>query len=454
MIAASADVRGPDDEPAFVTATAQPDEEPPAMTTVVMTGGRLDRDAGTPARGAAAGPTGDPVVTLVRSRADRTTFVRLPYTLYEGSRAWVAPLESELRRLLSPRRHPFLRRTTSALFLVRRSGAVLGRVAAIVNPDRARPGQFDGFFGFFECAHDPRSAQALMESAYAWLRAQGCMTVTGPMSPNLHHECGLLVDGFDDPPLLGMPYNLPYYPHLLSEAGGLQPVMDLLSWRADPRGKRAELVQRLGEWSAGHLGVTMRGVDWRRFDDEVTVVRSLYSRCWDRNWGFAPMTRSEAVHMARQLRSVAPEGIRIAEQEGVAVGFTIVMPDLNQAIAAARGRLARWGVPVGAWRLLRARQHLSRGRLMATGTLPDSAPGLGVVLFAEALREANRQGWKEVDISWMLEDNAAANAPLAAGGAELYKRHRLYARCLAHGHGCPCLAPPRESRTGPEHGTV
>ncbi|MFI9202851.1 hypothetical protein [Streptomyces sp. NPDC053048] len=374
----------------------------------------------------------------MRTRADRTAFVRAPYRLYRDNRLWVAPLETELRRLVSPRRHPYMRRTESALFLARRSGVAVGRVAAIVNPDRTRPGQFDGFFGFFECADDPECAQTLLSSVYTWLRERGCAGVVGPMSPNIHHECGLLVDGFDDPPLVGMPYNWPYYESLLTGCG-LLPVMDLLSWRVDPRGRRAKAVQRMGAWSAEHLGVTVRGVDWGRFDDEVAVVRDLYARAWDGNWGFAPMTAAEAEGMARQLKSVAPDSVRIAGHGERPVGFTIALPDLNQAIAPAHGRLTRWGLPVGAWRLWQARRRITRGRFMATGTLPDSAPGLGVVLFAEALREADRQGWSEVDVSWMLESNVAANAPLAIGGAELYKRHRLYARCLDHARACRCV---------------
>ncbi|MEU4954821.1 hypothetical protein ACFYN3_37445 [Streptomyces lavendulae] len=321
-----------------------------------------------------------------------------------------------------------------------------GRIAVLLNPDRG-PGQFDGFLGAFECVDDAGAATALIDAACAWLRDRGARTVVGPMNPNMHHECGLLVDNHDDPPLIGMPYTAPYYPALF-EAAGLRPVKDLLSLRANTH----SVLERYTRLTDRHLkrhGIVMRDPDRHRFEDEITLVCDLYTRAWRDNWGFAAMSQGEAAHMARQLKLLAPRGVRIAERRGKPVGFVILLPDFNQALAPTRGRLTRYGLPLGAWRIWRASRRITRGRAMALGATTDAGLGLGPVLVADLVRQANERGWSEVDLSWVLEDNTAALRPMTLGGAVVYKRHRLYARCLDHRGPCPCtdLSAPRRSPT-------
>ncbi|KPI15922.1 hypothetical protein OV450_8156 [Actinobacteria bacterium OV450] len=388
-------------------------------------------------------------VTPAASRADLRAFHTLPHRLYCTDQPWIAPLLWEQHRLWSARHNPFIARTEAVLLLARDGdGVPVGRVAALLNPDRG-PSQFDGFLGAFECLDDAEIATALIEAGCAWLRERGARTVVGPMNPNMHNECGLLLDGYDDPPLIGMPYTAPYYPTLF-ESAGLLPVKDLLSFRFDTRGSS---VQRLKEFVERHqerYDIVVRDVDRRRFKDEITLVCDLYTRAWHNNWGFAAMTRDEAASMARQLRHLAPRGVRIAEHHGTPVGFIIMLPDFNQALGPARGRLTHYGLPLGAWRVWRARRHINRGRVMATGIVPDAVLGLGSVLIADAIKRAAENGWGEVDVSWVLEDNTAAVRPLISGGAAIYKRHRLYARCLTHLNSCTCTDLTTSQPPAPE----
>ncbi|GHG91809.1 hypothetical protein GCM10018780_12720 [Streptomyces lanatus] len=376
---------------------------------------------------------------MVRSRADMDDFIRLPYQLYRAHPHWVAPLEVERRQFLIPRRNPYLRQSDVGYFLARRGRAPVGRVAAIIGPD-GPASQRQGYVGFFECTEDPAVARALWEQAVAWLRERDVQTVTGPMNPNMHHECGLLVDGFGDAPRIGMPYNPPYYADLFV-AGGFTPVKDLLSWRLSPTSRKVRQLTGFADMLKLKHGLTVRLADWRCFRSESDLVRELYHACWQDNWGFAPATDAEFTYLARQVRLLAPTGVRIVEHEGTPVGFSILLPDFNQALAPARGRLTRYGWPVGAWRVWRGRRAITRGRLMALGVPEDNrVKGAALALLSDALDMARKHSWNEVDVSWVLEDNQAANKPLAAAGATIHKRHRLYARCVRHSEPCSCLA--------------
>ncbi|MGK5547104.1 GNAT family N-acetyltransferase [Streptomyces sp. URMC 127] len=374
----------------------------------------------------------------------------MPYALYREQPHWVAPLERERRRLLDPRHNPLLQRTEAACFLAHRGGAGQGRIAAVVNPD-SPPDERQGYVGFFECTADLATARALFDRAAAWLREAGAVRVLGPVSPDIHHECGLLVDGFDDAPRIGNTYNPAYYEDLFV-ANGFAPAKDLLSWRFSPSSRAVSGLIGYADGLRRKHHLTVRTADFRRFDAECALVRELYHACWQHNWGFTPLTEKEFGHLARQIRTAAPDGVRIAERDGEAVGFSILLPDLNQALAPARGRLTRYGFPSGAWRIWRAGRSVSRGRLLALG-IPESrrTEGVASVLLADALRRSRERAWDEVDVSWVLEDNTAANRSLAAAGAVLHKRHRLYTRCLRHDGACSCSATqlepsPEESR--------
>lgn len=383
-------------------------------------------------------PQGAADIVMVRSRADMDDFIRLPYQLYRAHPHWVAPLEVERRRFLNPRRNPYLRQSDVGYFLARRGRVPVGRVATIIGPD-GPASQRQGCVGFFECTEDPAVARALWEQAVAWLRERDVQTVTGPMNPNMHHECGLLVDGFDDAPRIGMPYNPPYYSDLFT-AGGFTPVKDLLSWRLSPTNPKLKQWAGYGDMLRRKRGLTVRAANRRRFRSESDLVRELYHASWQDNWGFTPATDAEFTYLARQIRLLALSGVRIVEHEGTPVGFSILLPDFNQALACARGHLTRHGWPVGAWSVWQGRRAITRGRVMALGVREGSrAQGATFVLVADAVASALTRGWNEVDVSWVLEDNQAANKLMAALGATVHKRHRLYARCVRHSEPCSCL---------------
>ena len=109
-------------------------------------------------------------------------------------------------------------------------GRVVGRIAAIKNDAHNQLHQDHvGFYGFFESIDDRRPGIALFDAAARWLRERGLDTMRGPMNPSINDECGLLVDGFDTPPVVLMPHNPSYYVPL-HERYGFQKAKDLIAF--------------------------------------------------------------------------------------------------------------------------------------------------------------------------------------------------------------------------------
>lgn len=371
-------------------------------------------------------------VRAVRTRADRTAFLELPYRLNRDEARWVPPLRGDQRRMLDRRANPFFDYGDAELFLACEHGQAVGRIAAVDNPrHNSFHGEGDGFFGLFTCIADDEVARCLLEAASGWLAGRGHHRILGPTNLTTNDECGLLIDGFDQWPAVQMPYNPPHYARLLANCG-LEKATDLLAWEVGTRVHENARLAKLEEFAERRANYRVRPIDLGDFAAESERIRHLYNEAWGDNWGFSPITQREFTEKSRQLRRLTrPELALIAESGDEPVGFALALPDLSPALAAANGRLHSCGVPLGLYRLLRARKHVDRVRLIALGLRPDHRRnGLDVLMLMRLSRAALRLGYATAEVSWVLEDNEPANNRLRRLGARTTKRYRLYQRSL------------------------
>lgn len=355
-------------------------------------------------------------------------FIEVPYRMYRGHPFWVPPLRSDERVRLTPGKNPFFEHAEAARFLATDGPRVLGRIA--VSTDRnydALHGERQAAFGFFEAETD-EAAGALLDRAVAWAREKGAEVVRGPLSFTTNDECGLLVEGFDRPPVLMMPYNPPEYAGWI-EAAGFAKARDLYSFEAPIPEAPQPAYSRIAATIRKQEGVRTRPIDMRRFDEELGKVKELYNSAWEKNWGFVPMTDHEMDHLAAQLKpAVVPDLVRFAEVDGVPVGFSLLVPDLNLALRKAGGRL----FPFGLVRLLWAMRTIRTVRFMALGIRSEwRRKGIAPLLVEELIRVLHRRGYHTCSIGWTLEDNDAVNKLIEAVHGKRVTVHRVYERRAA-----------------------
>jgi GNAT superfamily N-acetyltransferase len=365
------------------------------------------------------------IVPAERGKAWRA-FIDLPYRLHHGDPHFVPPLRREHRELFDRSRHPFFRHADGAFFLARRDGRVVGRIAAIVNHAHNRfHHDRVGFFGAFECENDRAVSDALLDHAARWLGQHGMDVMRGPATHSTNEECGLLIEGFDEPPVVGMPYNPPYYAALL-EAFGLTKAKDLYAWEIRANQAIPDKIRRVAEIVRKSTQVAIRQVNFRDYAEEIRRAMGVYNAAWTRNWGFVPLTEAEFVHGAKQLRPLLerqPEGALVAEVGGRAVGFCLAVLDVNQVLARVPGgRL----FPFGFWTLMRGLRRVDQARIMALGVRPEFRHrGVDALLYLELLERGRRLGYRRAEIGWTLEDNRVMNRAILLGGRH-HKTYRLY----------------------------
>lgn len=368
-------------------------------------------------------------VRPVDGRADLDRFIRLPWRIYANDPVWVPPLLSDLKTVLDRRRHPFHQHADVEYFLAWRGDEVVGRIAAIVNHRHNEfHGEKTGFFGFFECIDDGDVARALLETAEAWLRERGMERVYGPESFSTNEESGLglLVDGFDKPPVIMMAHTPPYYPRLVEGAGYVK-AKDLLAYWLDDQRPPERLVRGVERLRQAER-VKLRTLNLKDFAGEVARIKDIYNSAWERNWGFVPMTDAEFDHLARQLRPVVnPRLCAIAEVDGEPVGFALALPDFNQALKHVNGRL----FPFGIFKLLWYRRKIDTLRVLTLGLKPGyRQKGIDAMLYLHIFREGVAAGFKQAECSWILEDNWDMRRGLERMGARVYKTYRIYEKTL------------------------
>jgi hypothetical protein len=252
--------------------------------------------------------------------------------------------------------------------------------------------------------------------------------IRGPMNLSTNEECGFLMEGFSEPPLLMTPYNPPYYNDLM-EKYGMEKVKDLYAYTLGVPEKLPEKILRVAK-IAEERGIRVRPIDKKRFGFEMKIFRDVYNSAWQNNWGFIPITEEEASYMAEKLKPIVLTGLTlIAEKDREPVGFMGILPDLNFVLKKMGGKLN----PLTIMKALYYSKKIRDMRLLLLGIKAEYRNrGVDALLFREGFkntREKYKQ-FKRVEFSWILEDNVPVQRLLEMIGARLYKKYRIYEKRL------------------------
>lgn len=366
-------------------------------------------------------------IERVDSRRQRREFVDYPYRKYRDDPTWVAPLRLSQLELVDPEKNPFWQHARGTLYLAKRAGRTVGRIALIDDDlHNSTHGENLVFFGFFE-AEDEEVAGALFAAVEEEARALGRSAVRGPVNPTMNDGPGFQIDAFGEKPYVMMPQNPPSYP-AFTEAAGYEKVKDLYTFHLDNRGSVPERLQRIVKRARERYAPNVRTADLKRFHEEVRLLQRIHTAAWEKNWGQVPYTDAEIEHLANELKMIVnPELALFLEYQGEPVGVCIAIPDLNQVLARFDGRL----LPTGIFHLLRMRKIIDRARLVMLGVLPEHRNrGFDLVLIDEVIKRGMAAGIVEGELGWTLEDNRAINNAIVATGGVQNKTYRMYQKEL------------------------
>jgi len=360
----------------------------------------------------------------VTSKKDLVTFIKFPWTIYRADPKWVPPLIVDVKEKVDKKRNPFFKHADMDLFLAYREGRLAGRIAAIVDE---RHNQMHNekivFFGLFECINDVDIARHLLNTAAEWGNERGMEILRGPMNLSMNDECAFLLEGFDSPPVIMMPYNPRYYLDLMEQCG-MAKAKDLYAFFMSADDDIKKKVKAIVEDIEEKTDITLRSVDLKHIEEEAERIKYVYNHGWEKNWGFVPWTEEEMDHMAKKLKVLAdPDIIILAEDKGRPVGFAFALPNYNEVLIKMNGRL----FPFGILKFLFYKKKIKGVRAIVFGILKEyRQSGVSYLLYSKFEKSIKAKGYTWGETSWQLEDNEAINKFVMSIGGEVYKKFRIY----------------------------
>lgn len=307
---------------------------------------------------------------------------------------------------------------------------MVGRIAAIRNRlhndhhhDRT------GFFGFFDFA-DEEVAVALFSGAIQWLRERGMDAVRGPYSPSINDTCGLLSDGFEEPPCIFMPWNPERYVEIYRRLG-LAEVRRLYAFKMDMTVPANPAVTRLAERAQARNGLTTRPFNLANLEGELRILQRLYNVTLDRNWGYVPVQWEDLEHSARGLKAIAnPDLLFFVMHGGREVGYSISLPDIHDFLHRIRGWPRGWPrlIPM-LWLLKTSRPY--RARHLILGIEPEfrRRSGIAPLLYHETFRRVALYH-PLAEVSWVEANNEQIVRGIEVLGGRRDKTYTIWEKNL------------------------
>lgn len=366
-------------------------------------------------------------IEQVITKKQEHDFIMLPWKIYKNDPVWVPPLISEMQKTIHGENNTLHKSGPHTLILAQRDGEYVGRLCIGINEKlNAYKKIKQGYLSLFECIDDSTVAKAMFDYAYQWLKDRGMDHVVGPLSVPNGDDCrGLIIDNYEDSPMVMNVYNPPYYVQLF-ESYGFTKYLDYYGFKFDLTKGIPERYHRVVEYAQNRYKFRVDPVDLKRIDEEMKDVKKIIDISMPDEWpDFYPPTDEEIDLVGRTLKPVAvADLIYIARDEnGEPIGFSICMPDYNQALKHCNGRL----FPFGFLKFLWHKRHITRARIFVLFVVPAyRKKAVTAAIYLKTFETALRLGYTFGEGSTIAEANPAMCRDAEGSGGEIYKTFRIF----------------------------
>lgn len=342
-------------------------------------------------------------VVRVSTRRELNDFIGLPFEIYKENKQWVAPIRSELKRLLDTKRNPYFKGATLVLFNCYWDKRIQARISLSVNDAYNRKALVKtGFFGFFEAFNEPAAVKILFDEVKNYCREEKILRLEGPFNPNLYSELGMLCSNFNSPPTFFQTYNPEYYNSLLNENGFK--VLEILHTRINTNSSEYfnEKFKKPCELRTKELVV--RDFDKENTERDLEHLRNIYNDAFAENWHFTPVSKQEYLFVSKFLGLVTPPKlIKFVEYKGEPIAAVQYALDVNPLLRKLKGRRN----PFRYLELLAKRKNIECVLIFAVGIKKDFRNSRVADLLFKATVEMGRK-YKILEATWMYDNNRIA----------------------------------------------
>lgn len=345
----------------------------------------------------------------VNNAASAKEFIKAGVLMNQQNPVYIRPLDNEINDVFDAAKNKNFKYGEAKRWILKDdSGKLIGRIAAFTHSKYINKGtEFaTGGIGFFECINEQPAANTLFNAAKEWLQSNGMEAMDGPINFGDRDKWwGLLVEGFDRPPLYGMPFNPSYY-EALFEGYGFQNYYNQY-WYA--MNVDEPLPPRFAERHAkfkNKAGYRASHISKNNLEKHAEEFATVYNAAWAQHGEAKEITKEQVLKLFLKMKPIMDERlVWFAYYKDEPIAMFINIPDLNQYFKFFNGKFG-W---LEKLRLLWMKKKGVCKKLtgLAFGVVPKfQALGIDSFMINECAILIQNKGWYETyEMGWAADWN-------------------------------------------------
>lgn len=311
-------------------------------------------------------------IRKVSTKQDWKLFHKLPHLIYGKDPNWICPLESDVQNIFDPNFNKYLKTGIAEPYLLLdEQNQPVGRIAVIIDHARnEKQGIMAGGIGYFECVNNADYANMLFEHAEQELVKRGINIIDGPISLGERDRFwGLQDDGFGKAPFYQENYHPRYYKAFF-ETAGFQKFEQILSLVTEKKDVPDQRFKKVAERVLSRYDYKVESLDLKKVDKYAKDAAEVYNEAFKHTAFFQPITGEQVLQMFETIRPIIdPKMIGFAYYQGKPVGFTALVPEINEFFRGFKGKMNKLKLLIFLLRFRLKRQKPLKG--VAFGIHPD-----------------------------------------------------------------------------------
>ena len=371
-------------------------------------------------------------VREVRNRAELRQFVDFPNRMYRDVPQFIPAMYGDDLQDWDRKKNPAFEYCEGKCFLAWRDGAIVGRIAAILNKKANEKWGFNRVrFWQVDFIDDIEVSAALFRAVEDYAREKGCDEVHGPLGFTDLDSEGMLVEGFQEKGMFITFYNYPYYREHLERLGYGKDV-DWVEFLVDvPYDERTVTrLDKLSERVLSHNNLHVLNVTSRKqYGPILETVFHLVDEAYSELYGTVPVTRAQIQRYAKKFVPIVDPNLTcfVMDEHDRMVAFGVSAPSMASALKKSRGRLFPFGW-IGVLKALKKNDTLD---LFLIAVVPEYRnKGVNAVLMNHVLKGCHKMGIVRAETGPQLETNEKIQHQWSLFNYRQHKRRRCFVKKL------------------------
>lgn len=361
------------------------------------------------------------------SKRELKAFLQLPFDIYRQDSNWVPPQRHDLTQTLLGKENEFFARGVQRMFLAYNNETPVARVLAGVDENASsRLAQRVGYISLFESYDNYEYAQAVLDASMRFLKEQRVRRVLGPFPPRFDLlNRGLLIEGFDAPPVMENAYNTPALPQML-EQYGFTKWRDYLAYDIPvdniPIHRILPMAVRIRE----RFSFRTEQVDFSK-NNLIRIAQDMSGviceAAPDEPGEYLP-TPEDLLMLFKRIRPwLRNETSVMAYAGNKPIGVVIGLLDSSPSLQGTDGRRTPWNLLRRKWKI----HGTKTMRCPIQYVIPEyQNKAVNAVMLAQAVEGAKKLGICRVEGSLVDETHIVSINNTQTAGGKLYRKYRVY----------------------------